>query len=205
MRRIRGNGRASRFLLLLLSSSALAAGAALALPRPSLGQEIDPVRESWVKAGFVLNFLRFTAWPPESFAGPTDPVRVVVLGDERLADHLQEIVRDERIDSGLREILVERSAAEWSSAGAGVRAIHLLYVARSIEGRIPSILHDADGFPVLTVSDAPGFADRGGMLGLVVQEGRLGFEANPGAIERARLAVSSKVLRLARRVVGAEG
>ncbi len=51
---------------------------------------------------------------------------------------------------------------------------------------------------MLTVSDVPGFAQSGGMLGLVRRSGSIVFEANPVAIRNSRLMLSAKVLKLAR-------
>jgi hypothetical protein len=59
--------------------------------------------------------------------------------------------------------------------------------------------------PVLTVSDAPEFIARGGMLGLVVEENKVRFEANLEAVQRAKLKLSSQLLKLARVVKGAPG
>ena len=67
-----------------------------------------------------------------------------------------------------------------------------------IKEMVKQIIALLQGAAVLTVSDAPRFAERGGMLGLVVREGRLAFDANAEAIRQTRLKVSSKVLRLAR-------
>jgi hypothetical protein len=51
---------------------------------------------------------------------------------------------------------------------------------------------------VLTVSDVPGFAAGGGMLGLVRSGRTLAIEANPDAIRASGISVSAKVLKLAR-------
>ena len=52
--------------------------------------------------------------------------------------------------------------------------------------------------PVLTVSDVPGFAAQGGMLGLVRSGRHMAFEANPDAIRNGGVSLSAKVLKLAR-------
>ena len=52
--------------------------------------------------------------------------------------------------------------------------------------------------PILTVSDAEGFADAWGIVQLFIETNRIRFAINPKAAERARLRLSSKLLSLAR-------
>jgi dihydroxyacid dehydratase/phosphogluconate dehydratase len=54
---------------------------------------------------------------------------------------------------------------------------------------------------VLTVSDLPHFAERGGMIGLVRQQDRIRFEVNRTAAEKANLVLSSELLKLATKVI----
>ena len=54
--------------------------------------------------------------------------------------------------------------------------------------------------PVLLVADVPGFASDGGMIGFVFEEGRIRFEINREALDRAKLKASAKLLKLARLV-----
>jgi hypothetical protein len=85
-----------------------------------------------------------------------------------------------------------------SSFCARLRGSHAVYVATLDHPRRRSILTCLERADVLTVSDQPDFAADGGMLGLVLQETRIVFDANPAAIKETRVSVSSKVLRLAR-------
>ncbi len=55
--------------------------------------------------------------------------------------------------------------------------------------------------PVLTVSDLPGFAQQGGVIGLVRQSGRLRFEVNRGVAQSAGLRLSADLLSLAMTVL----
>jgi hypothetical protein len=48
------------------------------------------------------------------------------------------------------------------------------------------------------VGETTGFSSHGGVAGFFVEQGRVRFEINPDAAKRARLAVSSRLLALAR-------
>jgi hypothetical protein len=60
------------------------------------------------------------------------------------------------------------------------------------------VLDQLRGRPILTVSDADGFAEAGGMIGLFIEDSRVRFAINLGAAESAHLTISSRLLNLAR-------
>jgi hypothetical protein len=63
---------------------------------------------------------------------------------------------------------------------------------------VRSILEQLKGISILTVSDIPGFCQGGGMIDFELLDQKVRFEVNPGAAERARLKVSSKLLSVAK-------
>ena len=69
----------------------------------------------------------------------------------------------------------------------------------------PTVLASAKRLPVLTVSDIPRFAERGGMIGLVNQADRIRFEVNVAPVEDSGLTVSSELLKVAWRVIRKRG
>jgi len=76
----------------------------------------------------------------------------------------------------------------------------MMFIAESEERRIPELLRVVKGSPVLTVGDVDGFAEAGGMIGLINADNRVQFEINNEAAQRANLKISSQLLRLARLV-----
>jgi len=52
----------------------------------------------------------------------------------------------------------------------------------------------------LTIADTESFLERGVMIGMTLDDNRITFEVNAGAARRAKLEISSKLLRLAKRV-----
>lgn len=177
---------------------------------------IDPDRVAKVKAAYLFNFLQFAEWPESAFAGPESPIVVCFVGDAVSYDQFVALVSDERIRG--RAVQVRRtryplppSPLEPVSPGrielfrSELRQAHMMFVAGTEHSRLAFILDAVRPSPTLTVSDIGGFAESGGMLELVLEEGRIIFEANPGAIESSQVRVSSKVLRLARIVGRREG
>ena len=74
----------------------------------------------------------------------------------------------------------------------------LLFIGSSDRQRVNRLLAGVRDRPVLTIAELPGFTDFGGIINLYRADDRLRFEVNLGAAKRAGLAISSRLLRLAR-------
>lgn len=196
-------GRAAPVLLAALSFpaptaaqpsalAALAAIAAPASPAPPAASEYE------VKAEFLHRFAQFVTWPPEAFA-PAEgappaaddaPLTIGVLGSDPFGAVLDAAVAEARV--GGRRFAVRRFKTL-----AELQPCHILFVAASEEPRLPAVLERLRETPTLTVGESRRFARRGGVIGFVLVENRLRFEISATAAERARLKVSSQLLRLA--------
>jgi hypothetical protein len=159
-------------------------------PSPATAQFDD----RQVKAAFVLNFLKFVTWPVAP-AAPDGPIEVVVLGEDDLARAITQASAGQQIAG--RAIAV-RSVRKTGDIGA---APHLLFIGASERDRLPVLLRQLEGRPVLTVGDATGYGTAGVVLNFYSSDSRIRFEANTTAAARAGLQISSHLLRLAR-IVG---
>ena len=147
-------------------------------------------REYSIKAGYLLNFARFTDWPPEAFADKAAPLVIGILGTDPFGKVLDEIVRGEEVRG--RRVVVERyqSVAE-------IKTCHILYLGQTESERLEDTLGGLNRKPMLTVSDIEGAARRGVMIELVNVKNNVRFRINANAARAARLTISSKVLRAA--------
>jgi hypothetical protein len=149
--------------------------------------------ERAVKAAFVYNFVKLVTWPDSPLTrGPA--FHICVLADDGLAEALDTTVRDKQVMG--RPLAVGR----FSSVDE-IEPCDVLFVGRSVAKQLPRILQRLRGWPVLTVSDAAGFAGIGGAIGLFVDESRVRFEVSAASAKAAGLNVSSKLLRLSRPAV----
>ena len=183
--------------------------AALLISRLSQGQSQGGDRLTVLKAGMVLNFVKYTEWPSDVFESADGPIVITVVGRCALTDVLARAVQGQEI-GGRRVSVMQVNYPEFEPGRdnsnderlrefqSRLHRSHVVYVCEQEASRVKQIIALLQGAAVLTVSDAPRFAERGGMLGLVVREGRLAFDANAEAIRQTRLKVSYKVLRLAR-------
>lgn len=191
-------------------ASLLGGLAALLVGATVRAQEPDDITPK-VTAAFVLNFAKYTDWPATAFEGPEDPIVISVVADENVARLLAALVRNERRDGRSFQVRlavppvsvdkVDGSDPADDEARANyrlqLRKSHIVFVGAQHQHLSRWLLDQLKGSDVLTIGFADGFARAGGMLGLKVRDERIVFEANPDAIHRTALAVSSKVLRLA--------
>jgi hypothetical protein len=73
----------------------------------------------------------------------------------------------------------------------------ILFISSSEASRLKEILEAVHKTPILTVSDIPGFAKQGGMIGFVMSENRVRFEVNMTAAGNAGLTLSAELLKAA--------
>lgn len=155
-------------LTLLTSSLLLALPACAQAPEPEL------------KAQVLLKALRFVEWPPAALAGQAE-LQLCLLVEGALAQQLAAL-EGQRINQHLLRVRAVRnrqlagchlalvgSEGPWSGAGA-----------------------------TLLVTELPGLLERGAMLSLLVEEGRVVFDIELDAARRAGLEISARLLRLAR-------
>ena len=119
----------------------------------------------------------------------------MVLGADHLAQAITQASAGQPIAGRSITVRAVRSAGD---IGASPQ---ILFIAASERDRLPVLLRQFEGRPVLTVGDATGYGTAGVVLNSYTSDTRIRFEANTTAAARARLQISSHLLRLAR-IVG---
>lgn len=153
--------------------------------------------EYQVKAVFLFNFAQFVEWQAPAAEDARRAVVIGILGDDPFGAVLDETLRGERL--GARPFEVRRYR-QWRD----IEGCEILFISRSEGDQIGEILTGLRNRPILTVSDADGFAPRGGMIQFVTDKGRIRLRINLDAAQAARLTISSKLLRVAEIVKPAE-
>jgi hypothetical protein len=151
--------------------------------------------EYQVKAAFLYNFAKFVEWPPSAFRNASAPLQICIFGRDPFGQGLRDIVSTKTVNGRKFEVdyLIDLQLA---------RACHILFIASSEKARIKQILESMRGAVALTVSDTEGFAEQGGMIDFLLDNDRVLFEVNRNAAEQAGLKISSKLLSVAKVVIG---
>ena len=166
--------------------------------------------ENDIKAAFLYNFVKFTDWPKgkvaeantitigllgeHPFKDAFDPVKDKSVGDKRL------IIRD--LGRFHRSFLQEDAGKlEFANYIEQLRKCHVLFICDSERDNFKAIIDAVKGYHVLTVGETEDFLDVGGTITFVPGTEKPVFDVNLNVCEREGLTISSKVLRLARKVI----
>lgn len=156
---------------------------ATSIPAAEPAATVD--RADQLRAGYLLNFVKFVEWP----AGDSGENRTFCFVG----------------GAGVREAIADARGHQHTAGAINIKTLvkgdsaagcQLLYLdAATSAGDL-----DMAGLPVLTVSDAPDFIHHGGMVELFAEGNRLRFNINLDVARRAGLRISSSLLQLASHV-----
>ena len=151
--------------------------------------------EYQIKAAFLFNFAKFVEWPPSSFSDAAAPLRICVFGRDPFGDELLNITKDKTVNG--RRLEVDQGVDLQVA-----RTCHILFIASSEKAQLKRVFEILRGTDALTVGDTKGFIEQGGMINFVPENNRVQFEVNRKTAEQAGLKISSKLLSVAKLVVG---
>lgn len=166
----------------------VALGAILAFP--DARSAASTPTEYQVKAAYLYNFGKFVQWPAKAAAGNSDSFPICVLGQDPFGKALDSAIVGESING--KNVVARRIAKTEEAANCRV-----LFISSSESSELGRILSALDDASLLTVSDMPDFAQRGGMIHLLLQDQKVRFEVNLDAARRVGLTLSSQLLKLA--------
>lgn len=149
-------------------------------------------KEQAVKAGFIYNITKFTVWPNDTYED--EVFNLCLFGDDNLGGGL-EALYGKLVSS--KPLVLRRNIDD-----SDLHRCHIAFIAKDTPGNMQKTLKKLRHFPLLTVSDSPNFTDQGGMVGLVRDGRRVGFEVDLKAVKAARLHISAQLLKLAKKVKG---
>lgn len=184
----------SELLIRQLASGALAS--ALLIGTLGLRIQAQTANEYQVKAAFLYNFAKFVEWSPDAFSSSNMTLIVGVLGDDPFGSALDQIISGKSING--RQLTIKR--LKW---GQNLKDCQILFICASEQKRLSQILGSLKGTSVLTVSELNNFCQQGGMISFILEENKVRFVINTDVAEQARLRISSKLLTLAKAVLGA--
>jgi hypothetical protein len=155
---------------------------------PALDGQVD---EYQVKAFFLYNFTRYVEWPAQKFTSPVDAIAICILGQNPFGSALEQAIRGNTIDG--RTVVVHQISEIQPQHNC-----HILFVSASERKRFRSSAGAIKGTGVLTVGEADGFVNDGGVINFKVEGGKVRFEISVEAAAQEQLHISSKLLSLAR-------
>ena len=158
--------------------------------------------DAQAKVLIVLNFInKYVDWPNGFNLRKTGYVNVCAYGNDAVTKELP-VLR--QASSSTLSVNVYLNQTE-----SNLTRCHVVYIGESEHGKAERILSLVQGAPVLTVSGAPRFIDRGGVVGLTEHIERQGtfertfvrFEVNRKKVASSRLRLDPDALEMATRVI----
>lgn len=141
------------------------------------------------KADFLYKFASFVEWPGEVFSAPSSPLTLCVVGYDPFKATLDRALRGRKV--GGRPLVAKRIDKADPAAGC-----HIAYIGGSRTESVTQALTAFNGAPVLTVTDQDMGRARGA-IHFVLQNRRVRFHIDDDVAARNRVAISSKLMRLA--------
>ena len=161
--------------------------AVAAAPGPAIAQDS---LETEIKAVFLYNFAKYVDWPSAP-PGSSESIRICAPNHPSLLTLVRAAVQGETING--RPL----SAVELDGLD-GARDCHIIFVGDAGTPDASAWISAVRGRPTLTVAD--GRLVDGVVIAFVRDHNRVRFDINRAAARKQSLNVSSKLLRLARRI-----
>ena len=195
----------TQLIFILLLAAIITAPAVLVLAAihvaPAALASVETDREYKIKAIYLYNFAKFTEWPMDHNAS----IIIGIIGEDPFTGALNPAEMG-KVKGREVEIKRFKSLEEIQENGneESLRQCHLLFVSSSEEKDRDSILKAIDGSNVLSVAEMDGFLEAGGIIRFLIEDQKVIFELNLISLEKAKLSISSKIIRIAKRVIGDE-
>jgi hypothetical protein len=158
-----------------------------------VGQAVSS--EDQLKAAFVFHFAQLVEWPQDALGADGKPLIICTAEDNSHSAALDSVVSGKQI--GTHPVQTRRLHPK-----DDIHGCHLVVILGKDKQSATELLDHLKDAPVLTVGDSEDFAPSGGIIGLSLLNNKICFDINLNAAQRANLKISSRLLLLARTVIG---
>ncbi|MCI5055728.1 MAG: YfiR family protein [Flavobacteriales bacterium] len=148
--------------------------------------------EREIKAAFICNFAKFVEWPSSRFATDTSAIIIGILGPDPFGPVIERIANNANV--GFRKVRVVHYERSKEALDAHIVYLGGLTSPYSISQGVQPFAYKN----VLTIGEAKGFCQKGGIINFTGEDVKYGFEINAKAAQRSGLKISAKLLKLAK-------
>ena len=172
----------------------LRAALTVSLPILILGTcaRAEEASENQVKAAYLFNFAKSAQWPSALLAEGTAPLIIGVFGgDDEFVDILKGMVAEKTIGS-------HPIAVKHLNARGDLKRCQMIFFRASERRATRATIASLNSGNLLLVGEDPAFLRDGGMINLILNNGKIQFEIGHDALDRSAIQFSSKFLSLAK-------
>ena len=163
---------------------------ALLLPLGISAQPRSGLSEQELKAAALNQMVHFARWPAEAFSESNSPLVIGIYGEDPFGSLMDDLVEGESAFG--HPIKIVRCFTPEAAA-----TCHAVFVRGSDKRSADLLVHVLSGKSVLTICDDENITAAGAVVGLTVRNNRIHILVNLEAARRAKVTLSSKLLRLA--------
>lgn len=144
-----------------------------------------------VKAAILEKFTDYVQWPDEKMASQKScPFVIAVLGRNPFGSSLDRVYKHKKIGD---RVLIVRYVKDVQT----VKDVDILFITSSERKKIDQILDVTCHYPVLTIGDSEGYAEKGVMINLFLQSNQIHFNINKAAATKSGIKINYRLLNLA--------
>lgn len=136
---------------------------------------------------FMYNFTRYIQWPS---ADQNASFVIGVLGNSEIVQELQNMAQIKKVNGHSISIAVYNSVDEIGNC-------QMLFIPEGKSKSMEDVLAKIGSQSTLIITEKPGLGAEGSGINFIVQDGKLRFELNKTATDRANLKVSGELSKLA--------
>ena len=149
-------------------------------------------REYVLKTAFIEKFTRFTEWPEDILSTDTSrPFIVSVFGKSPIDNELDLFFEKQKIKDFNVEVRHIKNIDE-------IEGSQILFISESVGSKLSDILKYTKNSPILTIADTEGYAEKGVIINLYLEEDQIRFEINYDALTATDLSINYLLLNHAR-------
>lgn len=160
------------------------------------GGQTTSAPEDEVMSALILGFVRYSEWPAAN-GEESAPLVVCVAGRPPLVRALNHAVSGKVVQGHPLQAREVRTPPETGQC-------KVLFVSSGSKRSVEAMLTAVRGIPVLTIGDSDEILQAGGMVQFFEEDGKMRFAVNLEALNRSKVNVSARLLRLGQVVRGRE-
>ncbi len=147
------------------------------------------VEKNKLKAALLFKLIQFIEWPEKTEYSILNHFGLCVLGRDDFGVSL-DFLNGRKINDHNIEI------RRFKKSQSVIKYCQLVFISKSKEPFLQSILLNLQQHPILTISDSSNFAKKGGMIQLVNKNRHFSFIINLKKVQMSGLKISAPLLQL---------
>lgn len=175
----------------------------------ALAESIDLAKAALIKSVYLKNIAVHTTWPAQKVGDDQRPIVIGVLGGDPnsvIAPMQLKINEPAGLQAQGRQLQIlnlDAPSSDPDGLVAVLQGCDLLFLSEDGEGHWALIKPLIETMPVVTVSEYKSFARQGGMIEYIIDRraGKVRMIVNLGAVKRAGLVLSARLLGLKEAVI----